>query len=311
MPGLSFFSRALIPGLCVVGLLAAAVAASGRGQQPGATPRPSAGCTTDGLHAGDTVMRVTVAGQVRTARVHLPRAALGHPAPLLLAFHGAGGTGRFMEGYSGLTAPLNAAGAVGVFPDAEDGRWRLDEDDAATDGDLAFARALLDALEATICVDARRVWATGVSNGGGFTARLACVMADRLAAVAVVAGGYSSLPDCRPSRPVSVLEVHGTADPIVPYRGSPRSGRRGAVRPWLDGWAQRNGCRAAPGLRRVAPRVDRFTWTGCRKGTTVAHVRIAGGVHQWPGASPPDAGPQVRFATAGQIWRFVSGLSLP
>lgn len=316
MAGVRSSLPALVAAVCAFGLLAGLSGWAPHGPQASASaapprPRASAGCAASQAWSGDRIVRVRVAGTLRTARLHLPRAALGHPAGLLLAFHGAGGTGRFMEGYSGLTRPLNAAGAIGLFPDAEDGRWQLDEDAGDPAGDLAFVGALLDAVQARYCVDTRRVWATGVSNGGGFTARLACVMADRLAAVAVVAGGYATLPDCRPVRPVSVLEIHGTGDPVVPYRGSPRTGRRGAVRPWLDAWAQRDGCRRTPGFRHVVRRVDAFTWSGCAVGVSVAHVRIAGGGHQWPGASPPDPGPKVDFSAALAIWRFLSARRLP
>lgn len=305
---------AALATLCTLGLIAGLAGWVLRGPQAAAAslqPRPSPGCTGLAAPAGDRTIRVRVGGTVRTARLHLPRAALGHPAGLLLAFHGAGGTGRFMEGYSGLTQPLDAAGAIGLFPDAADGRWDLNEDAGDPASDLAFVAALLDAVQARYCVDTGRVWATGVSNGGGFTARLACVMADRLAAVAVVAGGYATLPDCRPVRPVSVLEIHGTGDSVVPYRGSSRTGRRGAVRPWLDAWAQRDGCRPTPGFRHVVRRVDAFTWSGCAAGVSVAQVRITGGGHQWPGATPPDPGPRFDFSAASAIWRFLSARRLP
>ncbi|HEY1540341.1 MAG TPA: hypothetical protein VGF63_13140 [Solirubrobacteraceae bacterium] len=269
----------------------------------------SAGCGAS-ARPGDTTIRVLVAGgQLRTARLHVPRAALGHPAPLLLAFHGSGATGRFMERYSGLTAPLDAAGAIGVFPDAAGGRWQLTGD--VLGGDVAFVGDLLDAVEQRVCVDARRVWATGVSNGGGFTALLACELSERIAAVAVVAGGFASLSACRPARPVSVLEIHGTDDPVVPYAGRPQDGRRGAVRAWLAGWVRRDGCAREPRTRMLAARVALLTWNGCAAGTAVSHIRIAGGRHQWPGATPPDPGPRAGFSAAGEIWRFLAGRRLP
>lgn len=275
----------------------------------GSSPAPSAGCAAV-VRAGDRTLQVQVgSGPLRTARLHVPRAALGHPAALLLAFHGAHGSGRFMERYSNLTIPLNAAGAIGVFPDAEGGHWQLSGDPPG--GDVAFVRALVSAVEQQTCVDMHRVWATGVSNGGGFAALLACVMSDRIAAVAVVAGGFSSLPPCRPSRPVSVLEIHGTDDPVVPYAGLPRDGRLGAVRPWLAGWVRRDGCRERPHETSLVAHVELLAWRGCAGGAAIAHIRIAGGRHQWPGATPPDPGPRIAFSAAWKIWRFLASRRLP
>ena len=79
--------------------------------------------------------------------------------------------------------------------------------------------AVLDRVEQLTCVDASRVYATGVSNGGGMTALLGCRLAWRLTAIAPVAGGYGTQPPCHPARPLAVLEVHGAADEVVPYAG--------------------------------------------------------------------------------------------
>ena len=87
--------------------------------------------------------------------------------------------------------------------------------------DVEALERSLDQLEAAGCVDPARVFVTGVSNGGGMTARLACDLSERLAGAASVAGGYRSLPPCRPERPLPVLEIHGTADQVVPYGGKP------------------------------------------------------------------------------------------
>lgn len=286
---------------------------SGSARAAGSESRPTAGCAGRSEKAGDSTVRVQVGGAARTARLHVSRAALHHTAPLLLAFHGTGGSGRFMKRYSGLTVPLDRAGAIGLFPDASGRSWHLDDEAGAEsmEGDVAFVGALLDAVERSMCVDARRVWAAGVSNGGSFTALLACVMSDRLAGVAVVAGGFSSLPACHPSTPVSVLEIHGTADPIAPYGGHPEDGHRGAVLAWLTGWVRRDRCTRSPRRTTVVARVQRLAWRSCAGGAAVEHLRISGGRHQWPGATPPDPGPRVAISAAREIWRFLAGRRLP
>src|SRR5207248_243685 len=141
----------------------------------------------------------------------------GKPLPLVLALHGAGGNGRGMEQYTGLSAFADRYGFVAVYPSSVPKFWNITASPNKPD-DVAFINQLLDVVESQVCIDPERVYATGVSNGGGMVALLACAMSDRLAAVAPVAGNYLPLPPCHPDRPVSVLEIHGTAVKSVPYR---------------------------------------------------------------------------------------------
>jgi polyhydroxybutyrate depolymerase len=286
---------------------AVGVAATGGAAPSSGGPLPSVGCASASAPAGDVDLALVSHGVRRTARVHVPPAVLRAPARLLLAFHGTGGSGRFMERYSGLAAQLDRGPTgIAVFPDADGPRWNVEERAGAPD-DADFAADLLDAVERRWCVDRARVSAAGVSNGGSMAALLACAMPQRLAAVAIVAGGFATLPPCRSRRPVAVLEIHGRDDPIVPYRGAPADGRRGAVVPWLASWAARDGCsRKRPHSREIAPRTVRYDWGTCRAGTTVVHIAIAGGRHQWPGADPPDPGPAATISAAAQVWAFLA-----
>lgn len=197
-----------------------------------------------------------------------------------------------MRRYSGLARIADREGFAVAFPTARDekGIWELaPEGDPATD-DVTAVRSLLDSITTVACVDPARVSAVGISNGGGFTARLACELSDRLAGAVVVAGGFAHLPPCRPARPVSMLEIHGTSDRVVPYAGNPGvEDGRGAVRPWLAGWARRNGCRPGPRRRPAAHGTARLAWRG-RDGTRLEHLMILGGQHAWPGATRPTRG---------------------
>jgi polyhydroxybutyrate depolymerase len=299
--------RARLPLLALALASVAGLAATGGAAPPPAGTQPSAGCAQPPAAAGDVDLAIVWQGVRRTARVHVAPAAVGGPAPLLLAFHGTGGDGRFMERYSGLVPQLDrGAGAIGVFPDADGMRWNVEELREDPD-DAGFAVALLDAVEARWCVDLRRVSVAGVSNGGGMAALLACTVPDRLAGVAIVAGGFATLPPCRSRRPVAILEIHGRADPVVPYWGSPTDGRRGAVVPWLAGWVARDRCRSRrPHARAIAPGTVRYDWGACSGGTAVVHIAIAGGRHQWPGATPPDPGPAATISAAAQVWGFLA-----
>lgn len=243
------------------------------------------------------------------AVLHVPAKAVGRPVPLIVAFHGSGGSGRFMRSYSGLVRIADREGFAVAFPTAPRAErvWRLRPAAEPGGDDVPAVATLLDRIAARACVDRSRISAVGISNGGGFTARLACELSDRLAGVAVIAGGFAFLPPCRPSRRVSVLEIHGTADRVVPYAGDPEKGEgRGAVRLWLAAWARRDGCRHGP-VRRATRAVVRLTWRGCRDGTRLVHIAVVGGQHAWPGATPPDPGPSPVDAGA-EAWRFLAGL---
>lgn len=288
----------------------ATVGATGGAAPPTAPrPLPSAACGSAAASAptGDVDLAIVSHGRRRTARVHVPPATVGGPAALLLAFHGTGGSGRFMERYSGLAAQLDRGpAAIGVFPDADGPRWNVEESPEGAD-DVDFAGDLLDAVGKRWCVDRARVTAAGVSNGGSMAALLACTMPQRLAGVAIVAGGFATLPPCRSRQPVSILEIHGRDDPVVPYGGSPADGRRGAVVPWLTRWIARDGCRPGrPRTRAIAPGTVRYDWGACRDDTDVQHIAIAGGRHQWPGATPPDPGPAATISAAAQVWGFLA-----
>jgi polyhydroxybutyrate depolymerase len=296
--------------LALVAAAAASVAVNGGAPAPPPTlGSASAGCGGPAAPAGDEKLAIVSRGVRRTARVHVAPAAARAPAALVLAFHGTGGNGRFMERYSGLDAELDRGEAIGVFPDADGPRWNVEERGGAAD-DVDFARDLTAVLSARYCIDVRRIYAVGVSNGGSMAALLACTM-PQLTGVAIVAGGFATLPPCRSKRPVSVLEIHGRDDPVAPYRGLPEDDRRGAVVPWLTSWIRRDRCqRRHPRARLLAAGTIRYDWGGCRQGTAVVHIAIAGGRHQWPGATPPDPGPRATISAAEQIWSFLSRLRL-
>jgi polyhydroxybutyrate depolymerase len=272
------------------------------GEAPASRPAPDAAKACM-VSPGSTVrVSVPVEGQLaRSALVHMPKGRRGR-LPLIVALHGAYGTGAFMERYSGLSRLADREGFGVVYPDAAGPRWRIT---AGEDGaDVEFLDALLDRVLAGGCFDARRVAAVGVSNGAGMAARFACAGDDRLAGLVAVAGGYGQLPACRARRPLSVLEIHGTADAVVPYRGTPRN-PAGDVLAWLSAWVDRDACRRVPQQTRQSARVLRLEWSSCRDGTLVEHLRLDGGTHAWPGADPPDPGPQLGVSASDEAWSFL------
>ncbi len=256
---------------------------------------------------GDLAIRIVSRGRRRSALLHVPGGLTG-PAPLVLAFHGAGGTGAFMQRYSGLSQAAAPRGMVVAYPSADPDyrRWTLQGDPDDAPDDVEFIRDLMAEIRRRVCVDHSRVYATGVSNGAGFTALLACRLTGQVAAISPVAGAYRVGP-CGAPTPVSVLEIHGTADDVAPYRGRARVQ---SVRSWLEGWARRDRCTGPPVGRYIAPRTPHFAWRCDQRTAVVEHIAITGGTHAWPGAAPPDPGPPSTIPAAEQIVRFFAGRRL-
>ncbi len=299
MPALRIGLLSLMVALAAVALLAA---------RPSHAQGVSAPCQS-AAPAGESKITLESGGVERTAILYVPPAPAGQRLPLLVALRGAGGA--LFEPYSGFSVVADAEGFIALYPDPieeYEGHtfWNLDPN--AGPNDVQFVAALLEYVESELCVDTSRVYAAGVSNGGSMATLLACELSSRFAAFASIAGGYSALPPCEPTNPVSVIEVHGTADTVVPYNGFPPDGT-GAVRPWLAEWRARDGCTSAQSVSRIAPRVERYEWSDCVQGTAVEHIEIFGGGHQLPGALPPDPGQTGTVSASWLVWDFLSRFS--
>jgi polyhydroxybutyrate depolymerase len=179
---------------------------------------------------------------------------------------------------------------IAAYPEGIGGYWNAGFccGTASRDGvdDVGFLTALLDRLQSDYRIDRSRVFLAGVSNGAIMAYRFACVRADRVAAVASVAGAML-VEDCQPSRPVSVLEVHGTADTSLPFNGGrvqPRAAMATApVPPSHDvvrRWAEANGCSPVPATTVRGP-VTTTSWAGCGASTRVTLMAVEGGGHTW------------------------------
>jgi polyhydroxybutyrate depolymerase len=255
--------------------------------------------------AGDFTISLRQGGVVRSALVHVPKAGAGRRLAVMLAFHGAGGNGDLMARYSGLSRLGDHDHFLVVYPTAAGRRhfWTLNGRDKSDPDDVGFIAALLKTLPTRVCIDKQRIYATGVSNGGGFTARIGCMLSSQIAAIAPVAGGYRSLDPCIPDRPVAVLEIHGTADPVVPYDGKPPD-YAGSVPKFLAGWASRDACPQPVAPVFVARGTERFDWGPCAGGTEVLHLRLSGVGHTWPGSRDSRSAP---IDAARTVWRFFRG----
>ena len=291
-------SIALLAG--VAALLAPACSSSeDEGNNTAATPSPtasnvaaSAACAAGG-DAALTTLELTVDGTVRTAVVHVPLGATGtEPLPVVLSFHGAAEMAENRSMVDEFTSLGDQHGFISVYPqglvgDAGSVSGVTGWDIAGTAVDEpAFVAALLDELGAKVCIDESRVYAAGLSNGGGMALLLACELSDRIAAVASVAGAPLEAGCKGDTKPVPTISFHGFDDAIVPYAGSAPSG--GPFLPVVDVMAARaaiNGCTGEPTVDAVTPTAERNTWNGCSAPVILYTLEDHG--HAWPGHPLP------------------------
>ncbi len=254
-----------------------------------------------------TVVRsIDVDGRRRTYRVHVPPTySKEKPAAVVLAFHGGGTDGRIMEESSGFDPLSDKEGFLAVYPDGFERNWN--DGRGATNlrshrenvDDVAFVSALLDALAKEYAVDGKRVFATGISNGAIFSHTLGARLSERIAAIAPVAGGMAPriAEEFKPARPVAVLVIQSTKDPLVPFDGGKLTGPAGrdigdhgrivATKDAVGKWKAHDGC-GEEAVEEDLPDRDprdgcsaaRSTWKGR---ATVALLTVHGGGHTWPG----------------------------
>ncbi|MGI8864481.1 MAG: alpha/beta hydrolase family esterase [Solirubrobacteraceae bacterium] len=211
-----------------------------------------------------------------------------------------------MEGYSGLSVVADRRGFIVAYPSSQGPFWNS-TGSPRRPNDIRFIRSLIAYLRQSMCVDAARIYVAGVSNGGGMAALAGCELSAEISGYASVAGGYDGQPPCRPKRPESVLEIHGTADPVVPYFGAAHRWHVG-VPQFVAGWVRRDRCHGSASVDQPATRTTVLRWDNCAD-ARVEHIRITGGRHAWPGATPPDPGPPSTICGACAVWGFFSSLS--
>jgi len=251
--------------------------------KPAAPPLPSGVCPKNAPVSGPR--EVTVGGLVRIVSIDFPE-DVSSPRPLVLAFHGWGGDQDQLERTSGLGAAATrrgwiAARPLGVGKSFNAGTCCGEAIEQGVD-DVAFARAIIDLVALEACIDRRRVYSTGFSNGGFLSHRLGCEAADVFAAVASV-GGTFGIDRCAPSRAVSVLHIHGKIDPIVKFAGDPAKGWS-SVATTIDAWVRANRCALDSAREIYAHGAARCVRSGaCAGDTEVTLCRDDRAGHTWIG----------------------------
>ena len=296
---------ALSIAIATAGLaLPAAATTNDAGAHDQRPERASRGCERRPASPGVSDQTLVSDGVLRHYQLMIPAGYTGRtPLPLLFGLHPLSISYQVVAPMIGFADMESRYDFVGVAPS---GRlngptpfWLAAP--SADNYDIRFINHLLDQLEAHLCIDTRRVYSTGMSNGAQMSSLLACRLPNRITAVAPVAGvEFSNL--CH-GRPVPVIAFHGTADPIVTYDGGGLNATRIADLEYWHGnipaglpvhhgvdaamqtWATHNGCDPTPVDVRVAPEVRRRTWQHC-KADTVLYI-IDGGGHAWPGKPVP------------------------
>jgi polyhydroxybutyrate depolymerase len=279
-----------------------------------------AGCSRHAGAAPEPLAQLEFGGLTRTYIVHLPT-GVEHPLALVLNLHGHGGTARGQEALTHYDAVADADGFAVVYPEGIDRSWAdgrgTSEADQRGIDDVGFLSTLAAKLVRDYGIDPGHVFATGFSNGAMMTQRLACEHADVFAAVAPVAGTLGTNVACAPSRPVAVVEIHGTADQIVPFGGGIVHGPGGpatvvGAEAMSERWRLVDDCQGDP-IQDVLPgnatEVQRFTASRCADRTAVVLMQVDGGGHRWPGgrrSSPTAAEGRTRqsFDAAEVTWHF-------
>ena len=313
------WSVPFVAGAVIAAVTLGAIGSAGAANRP--APR---GATTSSFTTAD--------GRTRTFRVYVPRSLpRNQRVPLLVALHGGLGSGAQFESNSGFDQLADVHHFIVVYPDGIPIRssgvlanarvWngghccgpaaRLQVDD------VGFISQLIDWVSQRHSIDPGRVYAAGHSNGAIMAYRLACELSDKIVAIGVQAGSLET-DGCRPSRPVSVLHIHGTTDRNIPIEGGRGDGVAGiAFQPphaAATTFAQLDGCPTASSTVTSPTNADVTieTWQPCREGATVEFVRVAGASHAWMGHASPRAAraltgaPYMGYDSSAAIWAFLA-----
>ncbi len=274
----------------------------------------SATCVGKSAQPLDATWTVSSKGTGRTARVHVPTSYdPTKRAAVVLNFHGYTSNAAEQELLSQMTPKADKEGFVVVYPEGLSNSWNAGGccGTSMSSGvdDVAFVSDLLDALGTKLCVDAHRVFATGMSNGGFLSHRLGCDLSMRIAAIAPVAGVLAPAA-CDAKRAVPVMDFHGTADSVVPYAGN---ASYSSAADTIAAWAKRNGCAGQPVETFRKGDAHCATYATCVDRATTTLCTIDNGGHTWPGGLPiPALGvTTTNLSATDAMWTFFTEHPLP
>ncbi len=270
----------------------------------------------------DSIMHST---GYRTYLLHLPPAYVqGTPMPMLIAMHGGFGWGSQLENQSQLSVKADNEGFIVVYPEGVRGNLNIRTWNAGgccgyamnnNIDDVGFISTLLDSLINKLTIDTNRIYATGMSNGGFMSYRLACELSGRIAAIAPVAASMN-VQNCTPTRPVPVIHFHSYLDFNVPYTGGIGAGTSNHYNPPLDSvmhaWSLINSCQTPDDTIRHDSSLTHIKWDNCSCDHHMELYLTADGGHSWPGGNSTGVGDPVSMLISANdlMWDFFQQFSL-
>ena len=335
----------------IVLIFLAATATAGPGAASAATATPAHPVLAP--ESGSYVFTLTFDGMQRDYRLHVPPAAAsGKPLPLVLNLHGATQNAQLEEITSDMDPNADMNGYLVAYPNGTRISKVLTPDPIAKNAeygwnagmccglpvtkhinDVGFLLKVISDIAAKTPVDLRRVYMTGISNGGMMAYAMAAEASGHIAAISSVSGQVE-IPVIHPTRAVPTMEFHSVNDPIAKFDGTPSANPldRLSVMQGIDQWVKADGCAKEPttgtaivgaaGSISAGETATPITYTHCRSGAEVVLWRFTGSGHVWPG-SPLNMGPKKNWILAGvgrgiilvnvdeTMWQFFEKYSLP
>lgn len=268
--------------------------------------------------------QITSGGEKREYLLYVPESYDPNtPSPLVINIHGFAQWPANQMRVSGWNELADQYGFIVVYPSGTGFplRWRVSADPENPEGpekEIAFFSDLIHKLTEEFNIDSSRIYANGLSNGGGMTLLLSCRLSDEITAIGSVAGAYLfDIEACMPQRPVPAIFFHGREDRIVPYEGGP-SERYALPFPsipeFVHSYTQQNGCNPDSTNVMDTTNIIGFRYSGCSENAAVVFYTIADGGHTWPGGSPlPEwiTGKTTQEIDATELmWKFFQEYSL-
>ena len=246
-------------------------------------------------------INITFDGVARNFIVYLPSGYNNSgKMPLIFAIHGGSGTPEGMINIANFKTIADRDKVVLVYPEGVQKNWNDGRPTAPNQlgiNDVGFFNQMCDYMINNYSVDAKKIYATGISNGGFMSTRLGCELSNRIAAIAVNAATIEATtiaPNCKPNRPVPALYIHGTTDPLVPFLGGQISagGTAGGTIlshfQVIEKWVALNGCNSTPTITDLpdiandGTTIKQRVYSGGANGSEVVSYVVLNGGHTWP-----------------------------
>lgn len=255
-------------------------------------------------------------GEERLYKLYIPDSysANGTAVPLVFNFHGYGSNAGEQMFYGDFRGIADTENFLIVHPEGlldDMGSTHFNAQWQSTVDDIGFTSALIDELIANYNIDATRVYSTGMSNGGFMSHTLACELSDKFAAVASVTGSMTIdqvTNTCNPATPRPAMQIHGTADLVVPYDGNTWMAK---VEDVVNLWVSKNECDTDPIITPVddvnttdGSTAEHYIYKNGTNGAEIEFYKITGGGHTWAGTAFVFPGTNLDFNASEKIWEF-------